>query len=73
MIKNIIILSFLLIQIKCFSISKNISLKICANDVRKSVNPEAKYETPSMDIFNYAINKLRSVLPISAFYKQNEC
>lgn len=65
MIKNIIILSFLLIQIKCFSISKKISLKICANDVRKSVNPNAKYETPSMDIFNFAVNNLKKKLDIS--------
>ncbi len=65
MIKNIIILSFLLIQIKSYAISKKITLRICANDVRKSVNPEAKYETPSMDIFNYAINKLRNKLDIS--------
>ncbi|WGL58729.1 hypothetical protein QEJ31_09325 [Pigmentibacter sp. JX0631] len=60
-----ILLTILLSLFQFNVLANKLTLTICANDVRKSINPDAVYETPSVDIIKIAFKKLKSKLDIN--------
>lgn len=63
LLKNILLILVLFIPHKKVFAEK-LTISICANDVRKSINPDAVYETPSVDIVKAAFRKLKNKLDI---------
>lgn len=47
------------------SFAEKIDISVCANDVRKSINPNKKYETPSEDIIKIAFERLKNKLEVN--------
>lgn len=72
----LIFLNLLFIQFSIFPQAKKITLRLCANDVRKSVDPNATYEAPNIDIFKYAVANLKNKLNITysiSFMPMDRC
>ena len=64
-----VLLLFLLTLHEYSAFGKGLTLTICANDVRKSINPEAAYETPGVDIVKIAFKRLKNKLDIKYVFE----